>query len=279
MSVAKGLDKLLGSWAKGVKEQGVLKADEVINSIDFGPNSKAWAKDQPFGPKVKERSQFKAAGDAYRAEHGDLKGHTDYNMYDSPSEKNPTGGVELKSMGAKKPLGARTHAARDRDFAGRKSREDRFETELHQELEQMGRLDEFEEMAKERKKGMSQKKREISEMNKGVKDTQQQMSRGHIGSLKKGNPDVPENIIPENRSLNSARKANDDPGADQQRMAGAPSSTREWIIQRDLKEMGIDFSKLPNNIKEKILQAKDRDEIDDILTAFSKTPEGRRLGF
>lgn len=270
MSINKGLRALADSIL-GQVDKGPIK--------DFGPTSLNWAKDQPVGPKIKDRETFHQAGDKYRAEKGSLKGHTDYNMYESPSEKNPSGGWELKSMGAKKPLKSRTHDARDRDFAGRKAREDRFETELKDELEAMGRSDEFEEMAKERKKGMSQKKREIAKMNKGVTDTQKQMSRGHIGSLEKGSPDVPENIIPENRSLNSKRGAKYDPGPDQQRMAGAPASTREWIIQRDLKKLGIDFSKLPDRVKEKILKAKDRDEIDDILTAFSKTTEGRRLGF
>jgi hypothetical protein len=269
------------SLAKGIS-QGLTAAQKLLRQMDgggiknFGPSSLNWAKDQPVGPKIKNRSTFKQAGDKYRAEHGSLTGHTDKNMYDDPSPKNPTGGVELKSMGAKKPLGSRTHAARDRDKAGRKGREDRFESELYDELEAMGRTSEYEELLAIRNKGMSKKKREISKMNKGVTDTQQQMSRGHIGSLDKGSPDVPENIIPENRSLNSRRQSKQDPGADQQRMSGAPLSTKEWIHQQDLKKLGIDFSKLPDRIKEKILAAKDRDEIDDILTEYYKTLEGRR---
>ena len=267
MSINKGLRALADSIL-GQVDKGPIK--------DFGPTSLNWAKDQPVGPKIKDRQTFKAAGDKYRAEHGSLKGHTDKTMYDDPSPKNPTGGVELKSMGAKKPLGSRTHAARDRDKVGRKGREDRFESELYDELEAMGRMSEYEELRALRTKEMNKKKKQISKMNKGVTDTQQQMSRGHIGSLDKGSPDVAENIIPENRSLNSRRQSKQDPGEQQQRMAGAPLSTKEWIYQQDFKKMGIDFSDLPDRIKEKILKAKNQDEIDDILTEFYKTLEGRR---
>ena len=148
----------------------------------------------------------------------------------------------------------------------RTTQEGAWESLLKEDLETLGRSDEFEEMAAEIKKGNAEWKKTVTKQNRGVAKADQ-VSRGHITAMNQGGLDVPENQMIENRGLNSGRQDFDEAPEINRRMAGSPQSMTEWVHKRDLRSADPTHG-LTDAVKESVLNAKNTDEIDDILQTF-----------
>jgi hypothetical protein len=156
--------------------------------------------------------------------------------------------------------------SRSKNDVRRTTQEGAWESLLKEDLETLGRSDEFEEMAAEIRKGNAEWKKTVTKKNRGV-DKVDQVSRGHITAMNQGGLDVPENQMIENRGLNSGRQDFDEAPEINRRMAGSPQSMTEWVHKRDLR--GADPTHgLTDAVKESVLNAKNTDEIDDILQTF-----------
>jgi hypothetical protein len=152
----------------------------------------------------------------------------------------------------------------------RVTQEGRWRDELKVALDDLGRSNEFEEHSNTIKKGNSAWKRRITKQNKG-KAKADQVSRGHITAMNKGGLDVPENVMEENRGLNSGRQDFDDAPEINRRMAGSPQSMKEWVFKQDLKSADPTRG-LSTQVQENILEAKSVNEIDDILNDAHPEP-------
>jgi len=156
--------------------------------------------------------------------------------------------------------------SRSKNDVRRTTQEGAWESLLKEDLETLGRSNEFEEMATEIKKGNADWKKTVTKENRGVAKPDQ-VSRGHITAMNKGGLDVPENQMIENRGLNSGRQDFDEAPEINRRMAGSPQSMTEWVHKRDLR-IADPTHGLTDAVKESVLNARNTDEIDDVLQAF-----------
>ncbi len=155
--------------------------------------------------------------------------------------------------------------AQERQKQARDDRED-FAPALMAALEKYGLEHKYDEYLAEIKKGHAAWRKAVADRNKD-KLKADKTSRGHMGALANQWPDVPENIIFENQLLNQSRIASDDPPDINIRMAGGPRDMEEWVIKRAIRENDPTYD-LPQELKELILQAKDDEEIDNLLADY-----------
>ena len=155
--------------------------------------------------------------------------------------------------------------AQERQKQARDDRED-FAPALMTALEKYGLEHKYDEYLAEIRKGHTAWKNAVRDRNKG-RSKEERTSRGHMGALANAWPDVPENIIFENQVINQSRIAGDDPPDINIRMAGGPRDMEEWVIKRAIRENDPTYD-LPQEVKELVLQAKDDEEIDNLLADY-----------
>ncbi len=168
---------------------------------------------------------------------------------------------QLKSQGTGKPYAPRSMAAAERDKAGRTSRENAWRAQLKEVLEQRGTYtpERYAELSKRITSGISQMETYIRKYNKG-KAKPDKISKGHMKSLEKGGPNVPENIVFEPLPENVSTQHKSDASDAAVRQSGGPLSVEEWVIQQELLEefgeSALPLRGLPNDLQLKILKTK-----------------------
>lgn len=234
-----------------------------------------WNPSKPKATELKpdDAAAYRDYGRRYIEEHGSLAGHKKVNYGGEEfslkkNKDNPDGSPALK---------VRPKSVKDKENATRDFNEKKGFAEIQRAQDAAGRpQSETDELINKAKEGNKAQERRLRRANKGKK-AKDKTTVGHMRAVgRKGSLDVPENRIDEPASENYATQNKRDPDDLNLRMAGAPTPRgqasgaetyrRQRAIARD--NPNLDLSRYPDWVKQKIMRAKNSEEIDAIIEAY-----------